>query len=203
VIIIAALDELLRLRDLSGESALLIVPNGIQRLVVKEVPSLQQITISWKEGNAMPIHIGSSGKLLLSQFDEKERETLLHYVDRQSVSPNTITDPKLLRKEIHKTEKQGDATSFSESHLGSAGISVSIENYICPVALCLFGPAFRFAPEEYLEEMKKSATRISERLANYKTSKNKWKYKPEAQTGFRDKSNNHMISKSCINPETL
>lgn len=164
VLTIAAFDELIRLRDLSGESALIIIPNGVQRLVVKEVSSTQEIAFSWKDGNAIPIHIGSSGKLLLAEFDERERETLLRCIDLQPMGPNSITDPDRLRDEIKKIRTQGYAISYSEAKHGTAGISVPVKNYVCPVALCLFGPGFRFSPDQYLDEMKKSAVLISEML---------------------------------------
>jgi hypothetical protein len=46
----------------------------------------------------------------------------------------------------------------------SAGISVPVKGYICPVALCVIGPKFRFKPKSILDELKQSSTRISDRL---------------------------------------
>ena len=162
---------------MSGESTLIIVPSGIQRLVVKEVQSLETILFSWPDGNTVPIYVGSSGKVLLAQMTARERDLLLRAVDMVPRTPNTIDDPDILAKELKKIQQQGYATSFGESFSGGAGISVPVHNYVCPVALCISGPEFRFNPEDYIEEMKKSAGRISDTLASY--------YPPLNDTGIQ------------------
>lgn len=167
ILMICAYQELIRLRDLSGESTLIIVPSGIHRLVIKEIPSLQTILFSWPEGNTVPIYVGSSGKVLLAQMDEKEQDLILRAVDLVPRTPNTIVDPDILKREIENIRRQGFATSFGESFAGGAGVSVPVHKYVCPVALCISGPEFRFSPEDYIQEMKSSAARISEMLASF------------------------------------
>ena len=115
----------------------------------------------------MPIYLGSAGKVLLAQMDENERDILLRAIDMVPRTPNTIVDREILKKELEKILRQGYATSFGESFSGGAGISVPVQNYVCPVALCISGPEFRFNPEDYFEEMKTSAERISHTLAFY------------------------------------
>jgi hypothetical protein len=39
-----------------------------------------------------------------------------------------------------------------------------VRNYTIPVALCILGPEFRFSPTDHLEEIRKSARRISNNL---------------------------------------
>jgi hypothetical protein len=46
----------------------------------------------------------------------------------------------------------------------SAGISVPVKGYVCPVALSLFGPKFRFKPLDAWNDIRESAGRITERL---------------------------------------
>lgn len=164
MLINCAQNELMRLNKLTQESALLILACGIQRLVVKEVPSVLDISFSFKVGHSMPLHVGSSGKVLLSMMDDKELEVVLQNLDLVSLGPNTITQEDVLRKEIELIRKQGYATSFGETQAGTAGISVPIKNYTGPVVLCVLGPEFRFSPTTYLEEIKKSTLRISNKL---------------------------------------
>jgi IclR family acetate operon transcriptional repressor len=164
---ICAYEELTRLRDISGESTLIIVPSGIHRLVVKMIPSLETILFSWPDGNTVPIYVGSAGKVLLAQMDGGERDLLLRAINMVPRTPNTIVDQDALKRELETIRNQGFATSFGESFSGGAGISVPVKNYVCPVALCISGPEFRFNPTDCIEEMKTSAERISHTLASY------------------------------------
>ena len=161
---ICAIDQLRRLRDLSGESAMIIIPNGTHRLVTKGISSNEKIAFFAADGDIEPIHVGSSGKLLLSQFKEKEYEKILRTLELKSFGPNTITDKDLLRQEVARIRIQKYAISSGEAYKGAVGISVPVENYVCPVALCLQGPEFRFNPIDFLEELRKSSDAISKNL---------------------------------------
>ncbi len=165
MLVICAYKELERLQDLSGETSLVSVQSGINRLVVKEIPSRKKIAFFSGVGTVEPIYIGSSGKLLLSHLEEKDLEILLRSIDLRPIGPNTITNFDILRKEIKKIRNKSYATSRGESLPGAVGISVPVKNYICPVALSIFGPEFRFSPENFLEEMRKSSNQISKKLS--------------------------------------
>lgn len=164
MLLACAQNELFRLNKLTQESVLLILACGLQRLVVKELPSPCDISFTFKEGHTMPLHVGSSGKVLLSMFNDKDLEVVLQNLDLMSLGPNTITEEDVLRKEIDLIREQSYATSFGETQAGTAGISVPIEKYTSPVVLCVLGPEFRFTPIDYLEEIKKSTRRISDNL---------------------------------------
>lgn len=188
ILTICAFEELIRLRDISGESSLIIVPSGIHRLVVKEIPSLQTILFSWPDGNTVPIYVGSSGKVLLAQMAQWERDLILRSVDMVPQAPHTIVDPEMLKKELEKIRKQGFATSFGESFAGGAGISVPVGNYVCPAALCISGPAFRFTPEDYLTELTASAERIAEKLASFYEYPNRTQVQQETEKTGTDEN---------------
>jgi IclR family acetate operon transcriptional repressor len=164
MLVACAQNELVRLNKLIQESALLMVACGLQRLVVKEVPSPLDISFSFKKGHSMPLHVGSSGKVLLSMMDDKAFEVVLRNLELVSLGPNTITEEGVLRKEIELIREQGYATSFGETQEGTAGVSMPVRNYTIPVTLCILGPEFRFTPTDHLEEIRKSARRISNNL---------------------------------------
>lgn len=63
-----------------------------------------------------------------------------------------------------KFSKQKYAISIGEAHKGAVGISVPVRNYVCPVALCLLGPEFRFNSIDLLDELRKSGDLISKKL---------------------------------------
>jgi DNA-binding IclR family transcriptional regulator len=155
------------LRDLSKETVVLHIRIGLERICLEELQSLETIKYTSGKGFIAPIYTGSAGKILLSELDENELDLLQKNLHLDRIGPNTITDKKALLKELKIIRKQGYATSFGERIQGSASISVSVENYICPVALSLLGPDNRFSLKVmmgFLKEIKDSASRISRKL---------------------------------------
>lgn len=164
MLILCSIEELTKLRDFSAETALIMIPNGDQRLVLKEVRSKQKIAFSLGNGSTTPIYVGSSGRILLSQYNNEDLNKILSKIDMDHVSPNTITDRNLLKKEIDKIRKKGFATSSGEQLPDSAGISAPVKGYFCPIALCVMGPKVRFKPTSALNQLRESANLISEKL---------------------------------------
>lgn len=161
---LCANDELMRLSELTSESALLVVACGSQRVVVKEITSPLDISFSFKEGHSLSMHSGSSGKVLLSMMNERDFEAVLCNLELTEFGPNTITDKEVLRKEIKAIRRQKYSISFGETQVGTAGVTVPIKNYSWPAAMCILGPQFRFVPKDTLEELKMSASRVSAKL---------------------------------------
>ena len=170
-LIVSAHKEMKYLRDLSRETVVLHVRVGLERICLEELESLENIKYTAGKGYMAPIYIGSAGKVLLGELGDDELQLLLKNLTLVRIGPNTITDKKVLLKELEKVRKQGYATSFGERLPEVASISVPIRGYGCPVALSVLGPDNRFSPEimmDVLKEMKKSAARISTRLLEWK-----------------------------------
>jgi DNA-binding IclR family transcriptional regulator len=167
ILITCSEDELRNLRDLIGETVLLIIANGKERVVLEQIPSAQKLAYQWDVGATGPIHVGSSGKVLLSQLDSPYFERILHDFNLEGITSGTITDADILMREIKRIEEKGYATSIGEDAPGSIGISAPILGYTTPVALCLLAPEFRLKPtKKVLNELKASASRIEGRLKN-------------------------------------
>ncbi len=164
LLILCASEELRRLRDWSRETALLLIPQGDRRLVLTEFPGDQQISLCHGEGSTLPLVVGSAGRILLSQYDDRTLHQIFPLLTIPPVTPKCMLDPESRMKEINAIRTRGYALSSGEMLPGSAGISVPVKGYICPVALSLFGPKFRFAPLTALNEIRSSAERIAERL---------------------------------------
>ena len=165
-LIVCAFDDMKYLWKVSGETVLLHLRIGVQRICLEELQSQHNIKYIAGKGNVVPIYVGSAGKVLLSELDEKELKLLLKNMTLEPVTAVTITDKEVLVKELEKVRKEGYAVSFGERVPGSASISVPIRNYVCPIALSIIGPDYRLGPgiPDVLEEMKRSAVRISEKL---------------------------------------
>lgn len=164
LLIVSAADELRRLQERHRETSLIIIPMGDRRLVLRELRGDRQISLSLGEGSTMPLFYGSAGRALLSQYDDGTLRKLFSCLDIPPAAPNFMSDPELRMKEIREIRERGYALSSGETLPDSAGIAVPVKGYVCPVALCLFGPKFRYKPLDALNDIRESAKRISERL---------------------------------------
>jgi DNA-binding IclR family transcriptional regulator len=79
---------------------------------------------SWL-GRRFPLHASSSGKILLSTYDDDRLERALRH-PLAALTPHTITTRCALRDELEQVRAQGYATTVDELEEGLAGVSVGI-----------------------------------------------------------------------------
>jgi len=161
-----AFDEMRYLRDLSGETVALQIKVGPQQMVLEELSSNHNMRTTLGRGFVAPLHSGAAGKVLLSQLSESERQIILNGIKLVSMTTNKTIDKEALVNEVNKIEKEGYAITFGEVIQGNVGMAVPIKNYVCPAALCVFGPEDRFRKNimNFEKELKVSAARISRKL---------------------------------------
>lgn len=166
-LIACSIEEMRRLRDLSGETANLQVSMGTERICLEEIQSMESIKYVSGKGAIYPMFIGSAGKMLLSILSNDQIELLMRNFYYIPSAPNPIKNTEDLWKEIEIARKMGHSISYGERISGSASVAVPITDYICPAVLNLLGPADRFTEKAIsgiLAEMKESAVRISREI---------------------------------------
>jgi DNA-binding IclR family transcriptional regulator len=166
-LLLCAVEDMTYLRNLSGETVALYMRVGRDRVCLEEVESGESIKFTAGKGCVFPLHVGSSGKVLLAELEDDSLNLLLRNERWASVGPNTITNKAIFLRELKQTRKQGYATSFSERVAGGASLSVPIKNYVCPIAMSVLGPDNRWtvaAMMRLLDNIKAAAARISKRL---------------------------------------
>jgi IclR family acetate operon transcriptional repressor len=134
---------------------------GDRRLVLRELPSSQEISFSLGEGSTMPILLGAAGRVLLSQYDDRTLKRFFSHLEIPPGTPDLMIDPDARMKEINEIRRRGYALNLGEKRPDVVGISATVTGYVCPVALCLFGPKFRYKPLVALDDILESAARIS------------------------------------------
>lgn len=93
--------------------------------VVKQIDPPSLLKISDWTGRRYPLHASSSGKLLLSTLSEEQLgPAIVEPLER--LTPVTITDPDVLRRELDEIRANGYATIVDELELGIASISTAI-----------------------------------------------------------------------------
>jgi DNA-binding IclR family transcriptional regulator len=101
-----------------------LAPDGGLDLVHQVDGPHHLVPRSWV-GQRFPLHASSSGKLLLSSYDDERLERFLRD-PLPRVSASTITSPRALRRELEQIRAQGYATTVDELEDGLAGVSVGV-----------------------------------------------------------------------------
>lgn len=79
-------------------------------------------------GRRVPPHCTALGKVLLAQ-NQEALEELLAKGPLPALTPNTITNPELLRRELERVQKQGYAIDWEEFHEGNICVAAPVRNY--------------------------------------------------------------------------
>jgi DNA-binding IclR family transcriptional regulator len=136
----------------TGETAALTILRGESTVVVDQVAPSAVLTANWV-GKDFPPHTSSPGKLLLAAMPTVELDRLLGR-PLARLTPRTITDPAVLRRELARVRATGLAVSDEEFELGCVGISAAVYGWDpFPVAtLSVIGPSLR-VPQRRLKEL--------------------------------------------------
>lgn len=132
-----------------GETASVFVQSGASRMCLERREGTESIRHHIEVGDAMPIHVGSAGRILLAWLDAARRNALIHQSSTWSGVPIMSPDPDwaLIRR-------RGWLTTVGERDPILASVSVPIVGAegLVLAALSLSGPRMRFSPER-VEEM--------------------------------------------------
>jgi DNA-binding IclR family transcriptional regulator len=133
-----------QLRDLTGETATLHVPDGDHRVCVLECESKSDIRRSVGVGRRVPIHKGASGRAILAFLPDQEQAKILSGL---SAPESHAVEPLLAA-----TRDSGYAISHEESTRSVAALAVPVFDSADRVvgALSVSGPSFRWTDKEML-----------------------------------------------------
>lgn len=151
-------------RQESGETVMLSVLYGNQRLVLLRVESKRALRYVRPVGAAYPLYVGATSKILLSALPDDEMASMIADFDMVPEGPNTITRRDELRAAALQARADGFATSREEAIRGVAGCAVPVEIEGHGVAaLGVFGPVMRFEESDmkrYIDLLKAASEEI-------------------------------------------
>ncbi len=133
-----------RLRDLTGETTTLHVPDGDHRVCVLECESKADIRRSVGVGRRVPIHKGASGRAILAFLPDQERAKILSALPESAL---TAVEPLLAG-----TQASRYAISHEESSRSVAALAAPVFDHSDRVvaSISVSGPTFRWANEAML-----------------------------------------------------
>lgn len=151
-----------------GETVNLAIHDGDSMFNVDQVMGSSAVTtVNWV-GKRNPLHATSSGKVFLAHMPADELDGhLARPLPR--FTPNTITDPDDLRRQLGIIRTNGYAFSLEELEVGLNAVAAPIRSFEGDVvaALSASGPAYRLTPDSLTRVAKQTvsaAAQISERL---------------------------------------
>ena len=167
-LIIQALQEMNRLSALTEETINLTILLQFRYVLLYDIPCKQELKITEHlQITGILFAAGATGKVLLSQLDNKEIKEVLHKVDIPKVTEKSVTDKRVLTEQLKEIRQQKYAISCGEKLPGAMCFSAPVENYTFPAALSILGPEIRLKSKaaDIVNELKLSAGRISENVA--------------------------------------
>ena len=129
---------------------------------IEVLDSPQPVKIAARPGRGLPIHCTATGKAFLA-FAEPEVVDKILSRKLKRYTPQTITNPDLIRKEFEEIRSKGYATSREEFEVGITAVAAPIFNRKGKVeaVIAIPGPSYRIPNERMtvLGEAVCSATR--------------------------------------------
>jgi DNA-binding IclR family transcriptional regulator len=144
-----ALPFLRELADRTGETVDLEVLSGGNVVTIEEIAGKHVVAAAGAIGMPWAAHATSTGKVLLAhQTPEKQRQILTRSLKK--FTPRTITDPKVLSRELLKVREQGYSISYGEleDHLIAIGLPIRSRNGDAIAAVSVSGPDTRLTPDK-------------------------------------------------------
>jgi len=151
----------------SREAVILTVIYGMEALCVESIESPRMVSLSVKKGATLPLHAGSSQKILLAYQDESFIDTLIESRGLVKLNENTITDPQQLKRELELIREQGFAQSDSEVDSGAGAVAAPIFDHDERLAagLTIVGPTDRILFENR-DKLIGMVTDIAQRISS-------------------------------------
>jgi DNA-binding IclR family transcriptional regulator len=157
-----------------SESSFLGVASGEAHVeYIAKVVSQQELRCDADLGKPRPMHSTSVGLVMLA-FQREERTEKFFKAGRfERIAPDTITDPKLLQKELALVRERGYALVRDTNSPGASGIAAPVfgANGEVIAALNLSAPTSRFPPIERkaLPSVIAAAQTLTRELAGHAT----------------------------------
>ncbi len=150
------------LSALSGESILLAVRGGLERVVIDRRTSTHSLRVDWALGSRLPLHVGGLGVALLAFAPEGVLESVLKR-ERQRYTKGTLTTAAALKLELDRVRKTGLRVSVDDYAVGEFSVAAPVLNAqgVAVAALNIAGFTARLTAEKrvsYGEAIKRATS---------------------------------------------
>ena len=164
-----ARDELVRLRDVTGEAVALAVHDYLKAVYIDLFESGRSVAPTDKVGSTSDIHSSAVGKAICAFLPPTTQSATLRRLPMTPLTRYTITSRRTLKAHLNKVARQGCALNEEEQILGVHGIAAPVFNHLGLVvaSVCTAIPSFRYEPSRLTanaQAVMDAAARISGRM---------------------------------------
>ena len=147
-----------RVVDAVGEACNLTVLSGTNVAYLDRVESTWPLRISFQAGSIVPTYCSASGKLFLALMRASKRDMILKVTTLERHTGNTITDKRILLRELTEIRANGYALDREEFMSGLVCIAVPVlrpkaRGRECIAALAIQAPVTRMTHDALLEKL--------------------------------------------------
>lgn len=153
-----------------GETCNFTMPDGNEVVYLDRVETPEKVRLHMELGSRVPLHCTASGKLFLAHLPAGQVRQVLRAGPLESFTERTITDVRVLERELQKIRASGISTDIGEYLVGSVCLAVPITDprgRVC-AAIAVHGPAPRMTLKrgyEFLPAMRRAAASIATTFA--------------------------------------
>ncbi len=167
----AARSLLQHIAEDTGETATISVRDRNTSLTVDQVtPDKLVVNMNWI-GMRTPLHGTSDGKVFLAWMTKEEREKVIA-MTLEARTPNTLTDPEALERELEQVRQAGYARAVEELEIGLSGVAAPVRNHGGAViaSISISGPSYRMSEDRLAscgEAAKEACRKLESLLGSY------------------------------------
>ncbi len=153
------------------ETISLYVPAGDRAVCIERLESPLEVRRVISIGDQVPLHVGSTGKVLLAYMTEPAQVEYLSQLGHEGLGSLPPMEWSTLLTQLALIREQGVTASHEERvpQVSSASAPIFEASGQLSAVLTVSGPAARFDEERmerYKELVKEAATRISEQIGH-------------------------------------
>jgi IclR family KDG regulon transcriptional repressor len=137
-----------------GESVNLGVLDGSDIVHIEKIESHETIKVDVGVGERMPSYSTSLGKAILAFLPQDQVSALLEKMIFEKITPNTVTDPKLLLEKLGEVRRCGFAIDDEEFALGLKCLAAPVKDWSGSVvaAVSVAYPKYRYQVDAEWEQ---------------------------------------------------
>ncbi|WP_412535122.1 IclR family transcriptional regulator [Mycolicibacterium sp. D5.8-2] len=164
----AAFPQLARLREMTGATVHLVVPDGTDVVYLEKLVGPRGPKILTRIGGRMPAYCTGLGKAVLAHSSAHTVRTALEAELRRR-TPRTITMPGILNRELDAVRKTGVAYEFEESAVGVVCTAAPIldAQHVAVAAISASGRGNLLDPRRVAPAVREAADSISGSLSDF------------------------------------
>ncbi|MEL7272661.1 MAG: IclR family transcriptional regulator [Pseudomonadota bacterium] len=157
---------LLELSERTGETVNFVLPEPDGMTYLDRVETDWLFRIELPIGSRVPFHCTASGKCYLASLETRQLNSLINTLHFEARTPNTITTPEALVKELAQVRQQGFAVDHEELFEGMIALAVPVEDAQgrFMAAIAFHGPTLRLTRDglmDHLNAMRDGAGKLA------------------------------------------